>query len=275
MPNKKGAEQGPGSEKKNRGGGPRLRRRERIVAALAAFFLKSPPPVDTVPLTDEQAMAAATVTMAIYTKWVAFATVASVLTAGFTAWLIWSQLDDTRRAFRIDERPWVQIGRIESEPSSSGDPALYVFRIYLQNAGKTAAYDISAQIVAASGTGAYRADHVRRVMESTFSGDTSLKDARGRPLAPVERDEAVPQSLAPLSTATAPLVGPAIETAPFPQGSAVSGSDLDKMPISMLLGKVRYSDTFRVAHWTTFCLVIVKGGKTIPCLAGNETDRDY
>ena len=54
-------------------------------------------------------------------------------------------------------------------------------------------------------------------------------------------------------------------------GHSFGGEYLELVPNE----RIRYTDTFKVAHWTTFCLLVTKGGKTAPCVAGNDTDRNY
>lgn len=213
----------------------------------------------------------------------AFGVLAVAITVGISVWnnvLVGNQLALTEKAFRIDARPWVHIGKIEADliPPSKNDtsPRLFAFRLFLENAGKSGAYDIVVRSSTVRFGGGWNNpalidDYMRR----TFEGGTV--DSLGQPLHPIAPNEIVPRYLPPETTAIAPYIGSAEEPQLNPDlpSIEINGAKLTRDSVSAIAGRITYTDIFKVQHWSNYCFMVVKDGKTIPCFAGNDTDRHY
>ena len=144
--------------------------------------------------------------------------------------------------FRVDERAWIEIERIESTmvaARSANFGAAFRYRLYPKNVGKTAAHGIT--VSAARGMqGSIHlgsdADGMKRTQESMLLNRTLT----GLPREAV--DNPVPKVLAPATTAAVPFVLDGQEPQIFSKDEWVS----------YLIGRIDYADNFGIQHWMKF-----------------------
>lgn len=195
--------------------------------------------------------------------------------------VIRTQLADTRQTVQLDERPWLDLGQVESEPLpiDPSQPAPktigYLFRLHLRNTGKTAAYDIELRhITSLIGRGW----NIREVMNSSLQLNLfGARDSTGKPIKPAAtRDDMVPRYLGP-GAISAPFIAIGYEPEPHPElpTMKMGGIALANETVYAFEGVVRYTDTFKVQHWAVFCVMVVKGGKLLNCVSGNDADRNF
>lgn len=161
-------------------------------------------------------------------------------------------LSNTIEQFRIDERAWIAIERVER---ISVGPS-FRYKLYPKNLGKTAAHSI---VVSAA-----------RNMQGSISigsdavGMSRLQDktiVSKHPPIPLENPG--PKTLAPGATAINPFVIDG--QAPLWDGRWVS----------YLIGRIDYADDFGIKHWTKFCFYVGEAnGELWNCTEGNDEDSN-
>jgi hypothetical protein len=164
--------------------------------------------------------------------------------------------------FRIDERAWIEIERIESSTMSVevGNKIInsFRYRLYPKNVGKTAAHDVAVNAARNMQTSIRlesNADDMRRAQES-LSLNILPKEARENP---------VPRVLAPGATAAVPFVLDGQEPQIFSKDEWVS----------YLIGRIDYADDFGVKHWMKFCFYVgERNGQLWNCHEGNDEDQN-
>jgi len=156
--------------------------------------------------------------------------------------------------FRIDERAWIEIDRIER---SRIGPA-FRYRLYPQNVGKTAAHGVvvnAARSMQTSISLEGNADGIKRTQ------DGILLNA----LPPEARENPIPKVIAPNTTAIVPFVM---------DGQAPQIFAKDER-VSYLIGRIDYADAFGIKHWMKFCFYVGEAnGNLWNCHEGNEEDQN-
>ena len=159
-----------------------------------------------------------------------------------------------------DERAWVEIDRIERVQVSARDAkfgAAFRYRLYLKNAGKTVARNISVS-AARNTIGSIALENNVSYMRRAQDG---LLARSG--LDPV--DNPVPKTLAPQMAAPVPFVMDGQEPRVF-------GTD---EWVSFLIGRIDYADDNGISHWTKFCYYVAESnGNLWNCHVGNDEDRN-
>ena len=163
--------------------------------------------------------------------------------------------------FRIDERAWIEIERIERTQVSTGTDefgAAFRYRLYPKNVGKTEAHSIVAS-AARSMQGSIsleaNADNMTREQDSILLNALPKK----------ARDNPVPRVLAPGATAVVPFVLDGQEPQRFSKDEWVS----------YLIGRIDYADDFGVKHWMKFCFYVGEAnGNLWNCHEGNDEDNN-
>jgi hypothetical protein len=177
------------------------------------------------------------------------------------------QLRQSERAFRIDERAWVQIRPItrSAEPPSPGFEHLFRYEIFPQNFGKTVARRV---VINAGGIGSgedFTSDEegIAAVQDQELLGKF-VDQATGKFVK--SRPAWVPQTLAPSAIPLAPFI--LLGSAPkmYPDGHWL---------YSYLIGRIDYVDAFDVSHWLKFCVYVAgDDGSLRNCQYGNEDDNN-
>ncbi len=171
-----------------------------------------------------------------------------------------AELRQSTESFRVDERAWIEIQPIRPiprTPASSGFGAMFTYDIFPKNVGKTPAYDIAVKAVrGAPMSGLSLGDNADEIMSYQRM---LLKNTFGMPDVLISRR--VPKTLGPGEVSNAPF--------------DVYGQEPQKGLYQFLIGRVDYTDAFRVQHWMTFCLFIADGkGDLQYCQQGNDEDRN-
>jgi hypothetical protein len=175
-----------------------------------------------------------------------------------------NSLQRSIESFRIDERAWIEIDRIDRIMESARSDkfgAAFRYRLYPRNVGKTAAHDIMVRAA-------------RNVMssidlESNIYGMRSTQERillnRSPKNGPGPAQNPVPKVLAPGVTAAVPFVMDGQEPQVFPKSEWVS----------YLIGRIDYADDFGVKHWMKFCFYVAQtNGELWNCHEGNDEDNN-
>jgi hypothetical protein len=178
-------------------------------------------------------------------------TLAVAIAAFWSALSFQKQLTDSRKAFFIDERAWVEIEPIKPTflvAATTTQSAAFTCDIYPKNLGKTVATSISVRATDVMSGGVW--DQNQGVVE------------RSQDNIPLEiPNKGVPKVLAPGATAAAPFR----LTCQAPGNGAVH----------YLIGRIDYCDQFGVKHWVRFCDYVVNNrGEIWACQEGNDEDKN-
>lgn len=196
------------------------------------------------------------------------------IAAFWSAWIFQGQLNEARKAtdatlesFHTDERAWVEIEPIKPillQPRDNKFGAAFKYEIYLKNAGKTAAHDIAVKAESSGSSielGAKRYEVGQ--MQDKYLLDKFTESGTGKPIH--IPNNPVPKVLAPGAIATVPFTLSGQEPQIFPKTEMVS----------YLIGRIDYTDEFRVKHWLKFCFFVVNArGELWNCQEGNDEDRN-
>lgn len=163
--------------------------------------------------------------------------------------------------FRIDERAWIEIDRIERMQVSVKDEkfgAAFRYRFYPRNVGKTEAHGIVVN--------AARNMQTSISLESNADGMKRTQNAMLLNALPREaRENPIPKVLAPNTTAVVPFVMDGQEPQLFAKDEWVS----------YLIGRIDYTDDFGVPHWMKFCFYVAEpNGNLWNCHEGNDEDNN-
>jgi hypothetical protein len=165
-------------------------------------------------------------------------------------------------AFRIDERAWVGIEKIEimrTYPASGRFGAGFRFGIYPKNFGRTQAREVAFTDVSGAMTSITQGDNpswVDSVQDQMLTG--KFKGASDIPM-----NKAVPKVIGPGIASPVPFTVDAQEPQIFPKDEWVS----------YLIGRIDYTDAFHVRHWVKYCYFVVDAKGTLwPCKYGNDED---
>jgi hypothetical protein len=175
-----------------------------------------------------------------------------------------AQLRQSLESFRVDERAWIEIEPIKpvlKNPASSGFGALFTYNIYPKNVGKTGAFDIIAKAIRGAPMSDLslgdNADEIGRYQNMLSS------NSAGMPEVLVSRR--VPKTLGPGMVSISPFDIYGQEPQVFKNGSVYQ----------FLVGRIDYTDAFRVKHWMRFCFFISDASGNIQyCQEGNDKDRN-
>jgi hypothetical protein len=167
-------------------------------------------------------------------------------------------LNKSIEQFRIDERAWIEIDRIEKITIGP----VYRYRLYPKNVGKTAAHGIAVN--AARGMqGSIHLESDAEGMRRTQ--DKILLDRTPTGLPKDAVDNPVSRVLAPGTTAVVPFVMDGQRPQIFAKDERVS----------YLIGRIDYADGFGTQHWMKFCFYVGEGnGQLWNCHEGNDEDRN-
>lgn len=177
-------------------------------------------------------------------------------------------LQESTKAFRIDERAWIEIEPIKPElraPQDEKFPAISICNIYPKNVGKTVARDI---VVRTHDFGAgeefgNNADTVRSMQDKMLLGGFKEMGTNKPVIIP---SNPMPRVLAPNSISPVPFT----LTCAAPQTYAGGHQWMDYM-----IGRVDYCDQFQVKHWLKFCFFVVNSrGEIWACQQGNDEDEN-
>jgi hypothetical protein len=161
-------------------------------------------------------------------------------------------------SFRMDERAWVEIEPIKPVLLDNTPPfgATFTCNIFPKNVGKTAATDIVVRATDMFGS------------EEFGSLPTAMSSAQDKMMFDKSAKywaKTVPKVLAPGTTSAAPFRLTC--QAPHVEGG-------HQWP-HYLVGRIDYSDQFRVKHWIKFCYFVVNArGEIWNCQEGNDEDRN-
>jgi hypothetical protein len=160
--------------------------------------------------------------------------------------------------FRVDERAWIEIERIEKTMVSARTDkfgAAFRYRLYPKNIGKTEAHaiEVSAPRSMQSSIGLEsNADNMKREQEMLLNRSTPGELPVVNP---------APRVLAPGATAAVPFV--------------MDGQEPHGEWVSYLIGRIDYADDFGVKHWMEFCFYVGEpNGELWNCHEGNDEDNN-
>jgi hypothetical protein len=211
-------------------------------------------------------------------KWTDIAMVVLTLlvaVAAFVSALIFQgQLSESRKAtvaatqnFMLDERAWVEIEPIKPVliANSSPDRAMFFCNIYPKNVGKTAATDIVVRALSLTSSEAFgNSDEQIRNTQDKMLLNKFTEMGTEQPV--VVPDNPVSKVLGPGATAAAPFRLGCSEPATFKSGFQMR---------EYIVGRIDYSDQFRIKHWLKFCYFVVnRRGEIWNCQAGNDEDHN-
>jgi hypothetical protein len=172
-------------------------------------------------------------------------------------------LRNSIQSFRLDERAWIEIGKIETiayppDPPKFG--ATFKFGFYPKNVGKTVATDVTVHLDNVFGSGMLLTDEkgIRMFEDQLFKQQGSPK----RSLSP---DKPAPQTLAPGELSVAPVYIGGQEPSHMGHGSYWYG---------YIIGRIDYVDVFGTHHWKHLCLTVIDArGDLTYCQYGNDEDK--
>jgi hypothetical protein len=172
-------------------------------------------------------------------------------------------VNQSAEAFRIDERAWVEIGKIEKTATYPPDPpfgTIFKFGIYPKNIGKTVARDVQIHIDNIDADGSFN-DSEKAIR---MSQDQKFKDMKTgkRSITP---NKPGPQTIAPGDVSAVPVY----------TGSQEPKRYGDRFRYTFLIGRIDYIDTFDVKHWKHICFMVLNArGDLGHCQYGNDEDRN-
>lgn len=196
-----------------------------------------------------------------------------LLTVGVAVAALWSalvfqgQLSEMRKqssrnleSFRIDERAWVEFGKIDitTFPPSPPFGTTFKFSIYLRNVGKTVAKGVRTHIdniFTWNGFGEKR-KAVRMFQDQLFKDSKTGKRS-------IEPNKPAPHVIAP----------DALSPVPVYSGGQAPKRYKGGFMYTYVLGRIDYTDVFGVNHWKRFCFTVTDDhGSLGYCEYGNEED---
>jgi hypothetical protein len=209
--------------------------------------------------------------------WVDIAAILVGLLAGFIFYRqqdsIKSQLTEigdsvrqTAEFIRTDERAMVAISSINKtmQPHRDGYRTAFKYEFFLKNIGRTAADDMSVHAGYFVSPRAYgsSAAGIAAFQDRQLLGKTSASEIND---ADIVATSSVAKALARASSTPDPFV--MVGKVPITPRDGVE-------IVSYLVGRIDYSDAFRVKHWLKFCyLVNNSDGELQNCAVGNDEDR--
>ncbi|MGH9716778.1 MAG: hypothetical protein ACRD4R_08620 [Candidatus Acidiferrales bacterium] len=172
-------------------------------------------------------------------------------------------LRNSIQSFRLDERAWIEIGKIETiayPPDPPNFGTTFKFGFYPKNVGKTVATDVTIHL------------------ENVFGNDMLLTNEKGirmfedqlfkqqgtnrRSLTP---DKPGPQVLSPGELSVAPVYVGGQEPKRMGDGSYWD---------TYIIGRIDYVDAFGTHHWKHLCLTTTDArGDLAYCQYGNDEDK--
>jgi hypothetical protein len=174
-------------------------------------------------------------------------------------------LDASIEASRMDQRAWVEVEPIKAifiAPADDKFGATFKFQIYPRNVGRTAAYDIVVRAENAGSSGEF-GHNLRGI---TMTQDRLFKDAATGARITDPPPNPIPKVLAPGTVSPVPFTLAGQEPKRFDTGTVL---------YEYLIGRIDYTDIFRVNHWMRFCFILINGrGELSSCEVGNDEDRN-
>jgi hypothetical protein len=170
-------------------------------------------------------------------------------------------LSKSIESFRIDERAWIEIDRIErTQVSVKGGNfgAAFRYRLYPRNVGKTEAHGIVVN--------AARNMQTSISLESDADGMERTQGAILLNALPREvRENPIPKVIAPNTSTVFPFVMDGQEPQIFVKDEWVS----------YLIGRIDYMDVFGMRHWMKFCFYVAdSNGNLWNCHEGNDATTE-
>jgi hypothetical protein len=206
--------------------------------------------------------------VAEYTGWLAVFTALLVLVSAFQIGFLVSAnetatkaanaardaVEATRDATRIDQRAWVSLKNVFTDPKIPEVGKTIRFSVEFYNSGKTPARKLIGNAVV---------DPVAKGGEPNFSYTGDKQIAAGY-MAPNSMSNA---DLFPAISRSTGKPGPLTQ----PLFDGITNGDI----ILYVHGRIDYEDIFGLPHWTTFCWFYLPGnGQFGACAAHNDSD-DY
>lgn len=206
----------------------------------------------------------------------AIVTIIVAAAAIWSAWIFQRQLNVAIESSRIDARAWVEIGPIAPVVFQKNVPQMFgggkpktttTFRydIVPRNVGKTTAYDVEIRGYETHASGEWG---------SNTEAIASLQDRRmmGK-YKEVETGEPIPFPSFPMQRAIGPNTTATISASLGGQGPTTFRDGT--MYFSYFVGRIDYTDAFKVSHWIKFCFFIEdEKGQIGYCREGNDEDRN-
>lgn len=195
--------------------------------------------------------------------WVAGGTITLAAFAVGSFILLWQQLNDARKAFTGDERPWIEV-RGNSQPVIAENQPPGISWL-LTNRGKTPAKDIKAIFL------------VKKVMNDT---PPNLDDWRvkSKPASSYYAGVAFPTGFDVVPTQRVRTKAGSTDVA---EPDPLTGSEWkelsDGRAYLVFYGEMTYRDVYGVFHWTKYCTWkgLIPGNYTSrDCTAYNDTDKN-
>jgi hypothetical protein len=165
-------------------------------------------------------------------------------------------------AFRIDERAWVEIGRIDMTAYPAHPPfgISFKYAFFLQNFGKTIAKSVRIQFVDLVPQGDSLGNDQKAI--NMFQSKTYRQN--GTKQIGTFPEEPGPQTLSPGGISPVPV---------FDDGQAPKQWPTGGVDFSFILGRIDYIDAFGVPHWKKFCYMVTNSrGELAHCNYGNDED---
>lgn len=165
--------------------------------------------------------------------------------------------------FRVDERAWVEIEKVEKIDTFPPDPpfaTIFKYSFSVKNFGKTVAKDVRIRLDNMNGETAFESNQraIRMYQDSLWRDGKS-----GRRI--VTPDKPGPQTIVPSGAFTIPVYS-------VGQEPTQSGG---KFTYGFMLGRIDYTDAFETNHWVRFCFMIVNSkGELGHCQYGNDEDHN-
>jgi hypothetical protein len=172
-------------------------------------------------------------------------------------------LTNSIEAFRVDERAWVEIGKIEKTETYPPDQKfgeIFKFAIYPKNVGKTVARDvrISIENIGSDGSFADNKKAIRMTQDQQFREMATGKRIR-------IPDRPGPQTVAPGDLSPVPVYTSGEE--PRRYGTIFT--------YTYLVGRIDYTDAFGTEHWKHICFIVINSrGDLGNCQYGNDEDNN-
>jgi hypothetical protein len=171
------------------------------------------------------------------------------------------QVKLTADSFRVDERAWVDLERVDkirTIPASPPFGTIFKYGLYFKNGGKTSARHLRIYIANFTGGTAEDRDAVRMFQDRQWR-----EQSTGKPIpAP---DTPAPQTLDPGSTTPIPA---------YSTGQEPTRHDAFFL-YSYVVARIDYIDAFNVEHWKHFCFMIMNSnGELGHCESGNDEDNN-
>jgi hypothetical protein len=174
-----------------------------------------------------------------------------------------TSLTESVESFRLDERAWVEIGRIDKTTFPPDPPigTTFKFAFYPKNVGKTVATDVVVHLDNVSGYENLSQDeHGIRMFEDQLFKQQGADKRLRTPAKPA------PETLAPGDSAIAPIYSGGQEP------KFLGGSHYW---CGYVIGRIDYVDAFKTKHWKHLCFMVVDAkGDLANCQFGNDEDNN-